>query len=116
MGKKVRASLIDLDAKQYAILAPGEGYYKNLWGSTEFYDNLPRASGCFHSRDAALEKRREVIKLADNELQVKMRELNEHGLSAQQIQGRKWYVERAKETLNRANTSVVVEISLKVVS
>lgn len=111
---KFAASLIDLNAKQYAILAPGVGYFKNRnvpgvprWveeGILEgrFEDNLPRASGCFETAEEANALRTQIIEWNKAKL--------EEAIHKQTTQ---YWIKLATRNLNNANNSVIVELTVR---
>lgn len=109
MPKKVAATLIDLNAKQFAILLPGVGYFKNQWGHLLFEDKLPRASGCFPSKEAAIEARDLLIGQAQHNVNVAIR-------NDDQYKDPTYWIKQAQERLKYAQTAAIVEISLKQVS
>jgi hypothetical protein len=61
MARKVKASLVEVDSVVYAVLCPGKGFLKMLSGSFVFHDQLPRASGCYTTYEAADARRVQAL-------------------------------------------------------
>lgn len=99
MTKKIKPKLIELGSTIYAVLSPGNGYLKKLYGEVHFYDALPRASGCFLSYEEADAARAKALEFSYARWQ-------------HSIEGSPWYSVRCKETYDAAAKAVVVAISV----
>lgn len=109
MPRKPAPSLINLDSVIYAVLSPGNGYLKKQYGEYYFYDRLPRASGCFVTREAAeaeLESARNTVNTKMNEIirSVDNEELRDF-YSA-------YYRKRLEERKAQADSARVVKIRI----
>ena len=109
MVRKVSPSLINLDSIIYAILCPGSGYMKKQYGEFYFYDKLPRASGCFMTREAAeLE-----LESARNMINTKMNEIIQ-SVENEELRGyySAFYRKRMEERKAQADAARVVRVSI----
>jgi len=73
MARKVKASLAEADSVVYAVLCPGKGFLKMLYGGFVFHDPLPRASGCYVTYEAADARRAEALEKTYAEWQYCLR-------------------------------------------
>jgi hypothetical protein len=61
MAKKIKPTLVHTDSVIYAVLCPGIGFLKKDGGRYYFYDQLPRASGCYVTYEEADALRAKVL-------------------------------------------------------
>jgi len=114
MGKKkVASKLIDLDGKLYAVLAVGEGYFKDDHGYLSFNDNLPRASGTYHSWGDASAARDKIIAMATIELAKQQKEYDYYSTRKDNPYTGTFFLDKAKSILLAAQTSMIVEVTIR---
>jgi hypothetical protein len=112
MPKKVAPKLINTDHVVYAVLSEGNGFLKVLYGTPHFYDNLPRASGCFTSKGEAITMHGKALALARSEVEEAEEKLQK-ATSKSQAEGCEWYVKRGRERFKQAQDAIVVEIAIR---
>lgn len=105
MPKKIAPKLISLDQSIYAVLSPGNGYLKELYGDVSFYDKLPRASGSFLTRDEALDAQTRAI--------ARARIMVEEGKKRFGGEPNNYFENKARDIFKQAQDAIVVEITIR---
>lgn len=106
MPKKIAPKLIQTDQVIYAVLSEGNGFLKELYGDVHFYDNLPRASGCFVTKAEAVDAKFRAIEKS----RFKVKEAT---ITDRLPPYSDYFEKRAKETFKQAQEAIVVEISIR---
>lgn len=116
MAKKVAPKLIDTKQVIYAVLSEGNGFLKELYGDAYFVDNLPRASGAFVTKEAAIEASQRALRLTRAAVEEAEEKLTKAGNVPATVHGAHMYfVNRARERFQQAQGAIIVEISLRAV-
>lgn len=102
MPRKITPSLINMDSVIYAVLSPGEGYLKKLYGDYYFYDKLPRASGCFLTKEEAQKE----LATATEKLKTDMDKINAS------VGASDWAKNRARDRHAQVCAAVIVRIRI----
>jgi hypothetical protein len=107
MARKISPKLIDIEQRIYAVLSPGSGFLKEIYGDVEFNDKLPRASGSFMTKDEAVTARTRAIVKASQEVvhACARRDSPDH-----------YFEKQARATLQQARATILVEITLREVA
>ena len=104
MPKKQAASLIDVNTSIFAVLSPGNGYLKEVYGDVEFIDALPRASGSFKTKEEAHAAWERAI--------VRARGMVEDAKKRFGGTPDNYFEQKAKKVLNQAQNAILVEITI----
>jgi len=112
MAKKIAPKLINDGEVIYAVLSPGNGFMKELYGDIYFDDNLPRASGCFTTKQEAV--------TAHDRAQMKTRfrmeeaiEIQNKAATAEIAEANEYFVNLAREKFQQAQTAIIVQLSVQ---
>ena len=112
MARKVAANLNTIGAHCYALLCPTVGFVKRVWGSVEFEERLPKASGCFISVAEAKAGLENLIVIAKAECDAQKKELESDRKKHKRYDGDDYFLERAEKNLKQARASVIVRIDI----
>lgn len=113
MAKKIASKLITTDHVIYAVLCEGKGFMKELYGQVHFDDNLPRASGCFVTKQEAIAAHQRALELTRKEVEVQEDGFNKADNTASQRDGWEYFVDQARERFKQAQDAIVVEIAIR---
>jgi len=114
MAKKIAPKLIETSQVIYAVLSPGEGFLKELYGEVYFVDMLPRASGCFVTKDEAVAASVRAIGKARLEVEAGEEKLAKAGRVIPTVHdAHMYFINRARNKFKQAQDAIVVEISLR---
>jgi hypothetical protein len=104
MAKKISANLNTVGSSCYAILVPGVGYLKHVWGDIQFEPKLPKLSGCFNTYREALDGIAAAEQTAQGYVQKAMAALPHCE--------RSYFDKFFKETNDNLKNAIVVEINV----
>lgn len=101
MPKKVAAAFTNVGNTIYAVLSPGNGFLKEVYGDVEFTDALPRASGSFNTREEAIDAWKRSIERA--------RSMTEEARTGRS----EYFLEKAKRILSQAHNAIIVKMTVE---